>query len=101
MKTARPSKKRISEQPHPWDWKHPLETPCDLCESAALNLVARSWESKFRMPAIQKILADDGQLQVFDRHPAQANIQFQVARHGASHPVGDIVKHIDIAQRGV
>ena len=50
---------------------------------------------------MEKILTDNGQLQVFDGHPAQPGVQFHVAGHGASHAVGNILKLIDVAQCGV
>src|SRR5260370_20838769 len=58
----------------------------------ALDLLAGSQSAEFSMVSLQKILADDGKLQFWNRLPGQAQVQFAVGREALIGDQRDITK---------
>src|SRR3989442_12370973 len=55
--------------------------PCDLSVNAVLNFPASREGAEFRMMVIQKVLADNRELQGFARQPGQTRIHRPISRY--------------------
>ena len=63
----------------------PLELPCDLSVNRALNFDQRSPDewigAGLGMMAVEQVLTDDGDLEVFPRPPGQSGIEGKILVH--------------------